>query len=243
MHENWKATTRLEARRSDSADTLINSVGFARKLNDDATLLTKNTLNWVDNKQAEQGDHLRNRFQLGLAWRDDAENKLDILSKVEYYYEHNATDLEAEFKRQAYVTSIHSNYHPEQRLTLSGQYAAKWSVLNEYDISSNALTQLLSGRAMYDLNERWDMSIQAGALWANHGAGTRYLIGAELGYLLSTNLWVSAGYNLLGYQDNELANTSSNGQGAYLKFRFKFDEDLFARPLKNNTALASTQGR
>lgn len=243
VHENWKATTRLEARRSDSADTLINSVGFARKLNDDATLLTKNTLNWVDNKQAEQGDHLRNRFQLGLAWRDDAENKLDILSKVEYYYEHNATDLEAEFKRQAYVTSIHSNYHPEQRLTLSGQYAAKWSVLNEYDISSNALTQLLSGRAMYDLNERWDMSIQAGALWANHGAGTRYLIGAELGYLLSTNLWVSAGYNLLGYQDNELANTSSNGQGAYLKFRFKFDEDLFARPLKNNTALASTQGR
>ena len=33
----------------------------------------------------------------------------------------------------------------------------------------------------------------------------------------------------MGYQDAELANTSSTGEGAYLRFRFKFDEDLFGR--------------
>ena len=82
---------------------------------------------------------------------------------------------------------------------------------------------------IYDLNERWDMSLQTGALWANQGAGTRYLAGVEVGYLLATNLWVSAGYNFMGYQDAELANTSSTGEGAYLRFRFKFDEDLFGR--------------
>lgn len=244
VHENWKATTRLEGRRSDTSDTLINTIGYAYKLSDDATVLTKNTLNFVDNKQADQGDHLRNRFQLGYAWRDYNQNKLDVLSKIEYYYENNATDLEAEFKREAYVTSIHTNYHPQRRLTVSGQYAAKWSVLDEYSISSSALTQLFSGRVIYDLNERWDMSVQAGALWANHGAGTRYLVGAELGYLLATNLWVSAGYNFMGYQDDELANTSSTGEGAYLRFRFKFDEDLFSRRSANtNFALEPEQGR
>ena len=244
VHDDWKAMTRLEARRSDSSDTILNTIGFARKLTDDATILTKNTVNFVDNKEAEQGDHLRNRFQLGLAWRDYDQNKLDVLSKIEYYYENNATDLEAEFKREAYVTSIHTNYHPQRRLTLSGQYAAKWSVLDEDNISSNALTQLLSGRVIYDINERWDMSVQAGTLWANRGAGTRYLIGAELGYLVATNLWVSAGYNFLGYQDDELANTSSTGEGAYLRFRFKFDEDLFGRrSAKTNFALEPEQGR
>lgn len=244
VHDNWKAMTRLEGRRSDSADSFINTIGYARKLTDDATVLTKNTLNFVDNKDADQGDHLRNRFQLGLAWRDFDENKLDILSKLEYYYENNATDLEAAFKRESYVTSVHTNYHPQRKLTLSGQYAAKWSVLDEYDVSSDALTQLISGRLIYDLNERWDMSVQSGALWANHGGGTRYLVGAEVGYLLATNLWVSAGYNFLGYQDDELANTSSTGEGAYLRFRFKFDEDLFGRrTTKTNLSLEPEQGR
>ena len=244
VHDDWKVTTRLEGRRSDTSDTLINTTGYARKLTDDTTLLTKNTINFVDNKEAEQGDHLRNRFQLGLAWRDIDENKIDVLSKLEYYYENNATDLEAEFKRQSYVTSIHANYHPQRKLTLSSQYAAKWSVLDEYDVKSSALTQLVSGRAIYDINDRWDMSVQAGALWANQGAGTRYLMGAELGYLLATNLWVSAGYNILGYQDDELANTSSTGEGAYLKFRFKFDEDLFGRrSARTNPALEPELGR
>ena len=60
-------------------------------------------------------------------------------------------------------------------------------------------------------------------------ARARYLAGIEAGYLLATNLWVSAGYNFMGYQDDELANTSSTGEGAYLRFRFKFDENLFGR--------------
>lgn len=67
VHDDWKAMTRLETRHSDSSDTIINTLGFARKLTDVATILTKNTVNFVDNKAAEQGDHLRNRFQLGLA--------------------------------------------------------------------------------------------------------------------------------------------------------------------------------
>ena len=70
------------------------------------------------------------------------------------------------------------------------------------------------------------------------------MVGAELGYLLATNLWVSAGYNFMGYQDEELANTSSTGEGAYLRFRFKFDEDLFGRRSANtNFALEPEQGR
>ncbi|OTG73994.1 hypothetical protein B9T26_07590 [Acinetobacter sp. ANC 4169] len=242
--KDWKAMTRLEGRRSDQSNTLISTLGYAHKLNERMTILTKNTLNFVNNKAAEQGDHLRNRFQLGMAWRDFDQNKLDVLSKVEHYYENNATDLEAEFKRTSYVSSTHVNWHPSRPVTLSGQYAAKWSVLDEYDVRSTALTQLVSGRVLYDINERWDASLQTGVLWANRGTGSRYLLGAEFGYLVTTNLWLSAGYNFLGYQDDELANTSSTGQGAYLRFRFKFDEDLFGRrSAHTNFSLEPGQGQ
>ena len=228
-NDDWKGMSRFEGRWSDSSDTLINSSAYARKVSDDLTFLTKNTVNFVQNKGSSQGDHLRDRFQLGLAWRDHDQNQLDVLTKVEYHYEDNQTDLESAFKRDAYISSSHFNYHPNRQLTLSGQYAAKWAVLDEDQVKSSALTQLISGRLLYDVNERWDMGVQAGALWGNHGAGTRYLIGAEMGYLMATNLWVSAGYNFMGYQDDHLANTSSTGKGAYLRFRFKFDEDLFGR--------------
>ena len=227
--EDWKAMTRLEARWSTFSDTFNHTMGYAHKLTDTVTLLGKNTLHYVNNEEATRGDQLRNRAQLGWAWRDQTENTFDMLSKFEVYYEDNAVDLEKEFKKQSYVTSHHVNYHPERRLTLSGQYAAKYSVLDETEVRSSAVTQLTSGRVIYDLNERWDVGAHFGVMWANQGAGQRYMLGAEVGYLMATNLWVSVGYNFMGYQDDELANTSSDGEGAYLRFRFKFDEDLFGR--------------
>lgn len=243
-NERWKAVTRIEGRRSESSDTLINTLGYAYKVSDDATVLVKNTLNFIDNKTPEQGDHLRDRFQVGYAWRDFDQNKFDLLSKFEYFYEDNASNLEAVFNKKSYVTSVHANYHPERQLTISGQYANKWSVLNENAVKSDALTQLFSGRLIYDVNERWDMSLQGGAMWANNGAGTRYLAGAEVGYLMGVNMWVSAGYNFMGYQDDELANTASTGEGGYLRFRFKFDEDLFGRrSSKKNFSLEPSAGR
>lgn len=48
--KDWKAMTRLEGRRSDQSDTLISTLGYAHKLNERMTILTKNTLNFVNNK-------------------------------------------------------------------------------------------------------------------------------------------------------------------------------------------------
>jgi trimeric autotransporter adhesin len=57
--------------------------------------------------------------------------------------------------------------------------------------------------------------------------GVRYLLGAELGYLVMANLWVSGGYNFTGYRDDDLTDANTTTKGAYMRLRFKFDEDLF----------------
>ena len=80
---------------------------------------------------------------------------------------------------------------------------------------------------MYEINERWDAGVQAGAMW--HKDNTRYLLGAEVGYSPITNLWLSAGYNFKGYHDDDIADSNTNQQGAYMRLRFKFDENLFKR--------------
>ena len=54
-------------------------------------------------------------------------------------------------------------------------------------------------------------------------------MGIEVGYLLTTNLWASAGYNVTGFREEDLAAGEYTTRGAYLRLRYKFDEALFGR--------------
>lgn len=99
-----------------------------------------------------------------------------------------------------------------------------------YDfIQTSGMTQMLNTRFMYDINERWDTSVNTGAMWNNVSDGVRYLAGVEVGYLLATNLWMSGGYNFIGYHDKDLTDGDTTMDGAYFRFRFKFDENVFNR--------------
>lgn len=94
-------------------------------------------------------------------------------------------------------------------------------------LSSRGITQLLNAGATYDINERWDAGINTGVMWNDATSGYHYLLGGEVGYLLAQNLWLSAGYNVAGYKDEDLVDSNTTAQGPYLRLRFKFDENLF----------------
>ncbi|RYY80955.1 MAG: DUF11 domain-containing protein [Moraxellaceae bacterium] len=223
---DWKGVARLEMRWADQSDTLLNTLGLAYKLTDDVTLLTKNVFSQIDNKGDTTGDRVIDRFQVGAAYRDFDQNRFDALTKLEYRYENDETNLSSPYLRNVYILSNHANFHPNRKTTLSGQYAVKYVKADFEGIKSTGATQLLSGRAMYDINERWDAGINAGLLWSDASEGRRLLLGGEVGYLLAANLWLSAGYNFSGYKDKDLADSNTTIQGAYVRFRFKFDEDL-----------------
>ena len=88
---------------------------------------------------------------------------------------------------------------------------------------------LLSGRVVYDITENWDVGVMASTFRGQDGAN-QYAYGAEIGRLLRQNLWLSAGFNFTGFDgDRDLSGYEYTQQGAYLRLRFKFDEDLFRR--------------
>lgn len=233
---DWKAVARIEARWADQADTILNNLGMAYKYSDDVTLLAKNVISQTDSKSQNSGDRLVDRFQVGLAYRDTERNRFDSLAKVEYRYDHNQTDLKNSYLKHVYILSNHLNYHPTQDFTVSGQYAVKNVNTTFSGLESSGMTHMLSARAMYDINERWDAGVHTGALWSDMSSGKRILLGAEVGYLVAVNLWVSGGYNFSGYKDDDLADSDTTLQGAYVRFRFKFDENLFGnRNITSNT--------
>lgn len=238
----WKATGKIDLRWADQTDTILNTLGLAYKLSRDWTLLARNTINFTDNHTL--GDRLQDRFQLGAAYRQVDTNRWDTLTKIEYKIEEDESSLTNPIERDAYIFSTHINYHPVRRWTFANQYAGKWVNDTRDNVTSRSATYLVGLRAIHDITERWEGSLQAGALGGETG-GKRYVLGAETGYLVTTNLWLSVGYNWLNYNDSDVVGSEFTVDGAYLRMRFKFDEDLFNadKPRINKTLEAQNASR
>jgi hypothetical protein len=197
-------------------------------------LLTKNTINLTDNHKT--GNRLQERFQLGTAYRQVDTNRWDALTKIEYKLEEDNSSVSNLIERDAYIFSNHINYHPVRRWTFANQLAAKWVTDTHEQLTSTSATYLIGLRAIHDLTERWEASVQSGWLSGDSG-GKRFVLGAETGYLVTTNLWLSLGYNWLSYEDADVVGSDFTVDGLYLRMRFKFDEDLFKadKPSINKT--------
>ncbi|WP_367106089.1 hypothetical protein [uncultured Psychrobacter sp.] len=223
--ENYKASARLEKRWGETSDTLLGSAGIAYRYTAEVTLLAKDIYSQVD---YDDGHRTVNRFQLGAAYRDYDSNQLDMLAKLEYRLDDNATGTDP-YQKDTLVWSWSGNYHPTRPLTLSGRYAGKYNQYEANDIASDNTAHAAYVRGLYDLSERWDMGLQAGSYWNNEASDLSYMLGVEVGYSPITNLWLSLGYNFMGFEDEDIAYDDSTQEGAYFRMRFKFDEELFKR--------------
>ncbi len=232
----WRASGRLELRRSGDISTTAENERFsttllqalvARKLDRDWTLLARNHLLKTD--YAARGDVLQDRAQLGLAYRDTDTNLINALAKVEYKTETDASNAAVgELGSRAWIVSAHADHHPSRAWWMTGRVAAKWQRDRfENGVPSSFQAQLLAGRLVYDITENWDLGVLAAAQVGSGGA-RQTAFGVEAGYLLKQNLWLSAGVNFTGFAgDADLSGYEYTRSGAYLRLRFKFDENLF----------------
>ncbi|KDB51734.1 hypothetical protein X805_26640 [Sphaerotilus natans subsp. natans DSM 6575] len=246
--EWWKLSGRLEWRRLESVasstsssttastltaqDSWLSTLTAVRRLDRDWTALARNYYLATDNHGA-RANGWQDRFQVGLAWRPADHNRIDVLAKYEYKVEDNinATD---EWRR-VHVGAVQANVHPERAWWASGRLAGKTVVerfpSTEGGVQDSYRAWLVGGRLIRDLTERWDLGLQM-SLMRGHAAGQtgaswQRSVGVEVGYLVQSNLWLSAGYNASGFTDRDLS-SDYTARGAYLRLRFKFDADLFA---------------
>ena len=216
-HERWKGTMRLELRESRGNNSLLHTLGLAYALHRDWTFLGKHTLAWDE-------DSVRERLRLGAAFRDHETNVWHALFRYEFRYEqHDRQNTE----RQVHILATHVNYQPIQPAILSAYAATKWVVEDFNDIRSTSNTHMLSSRMTYDIAKRWDIGLMGSALFSGNFDSVEYGLGLESGTLISDNLWLSVGYNFFGFYDDELSDVNYTNPGVFLRFRYKFDEELF----------------
>ena len=235
--ELWRATSRVEVRRSgDIADTVgINEkftttlwqVMVARKLARDWTLLGRNYLLRTD--FTDRGDIVQDRAQLGVAYRDTDTNRVNALAKIEYKLETDGSNAAVgQLRSNAFIVSAHADWHPVRPWWMTGRVAAKWQRDTfEFGVRDSFRAQLLAGRVVCDITEKWDLGALLATQFGQTGA-KQYAAGIEAGYLLKQNLWLSAGWNVSGFRgDADLVGYEYTRRGAYLRLRFKFDENVF----------------
>ncbi len=230
----WKGTARMEKRFNSQSDSLLGQVGLGYKLSRDWTFLGKNTyaMNEVGgaNKTVE---HLR----LGVAFRETDTNIWNGLGRYEFKYGNDpggagnlglggAASAVASV-RHVHIVATDWTYHPGRPWTFMGGYAFKWVQEDSFGLRSTYYAQQMKGRVTYDITERWDIGLAGSNLFSGAFASNQYALGLEVGHVLMANVWVSVGYNLVGFKDLDLSPDNYENQGFYLRLRMKFDEDIF----------------
>jgi hypothetical protein len=221
----WKGSTRLEVRDSQASDSLLFTVGLAARLARDWTALARNAYT-VTRQKETGGKHAVERMQAGLAFRDDEANRWNALARVEHRMEQNDTTPGVSLKSATTLLSMHADWQLTRPFLVTGRYAAKWATDKSSGLSSKYRAQVVGGRGTWEFAPRWDVSLVASTLFGDTAAARQYGVGLEVGYLLATNLWVSAGYNLAGYRDADLAGADYTARGPFVRLRYKFDESL-----------------
>jgi len=239
LGERIKSSGVMEVRRGADADSVLSSFGLGYRLSDDWSLLARGVYTDSRGKGDREGDgRTLMRQQLGLAYRP-ATGAFNALAR----YEHRAEEARGDGsgagsidggifgddtrltgRSVADIFAANVNYTPHPGSAFTGRIGTKWAVDDDGILRSRNWLTLVQGRFIQDIGDRWDVGVQAGVLFGQDGA-TRITVGAEIGYRLMRDLWLSAGYNVVGLSDRDLAAADYTSRGFFARIRHKFGEE------------------
>jgi uncharacterized repeat protein (TIGR01451 family) len=88
----------------------------------------------------------------------------------------------------------------------------------------STFTHLTSLHYTTQVHERWTVGGSLRRFAERYSKRLDYGYGAELGFLVLRNLWVTGGYNFAGFEDESSPGADETQRGPFVSVRFKFDE-------------------
>ena len=127
------------------------------------------------------------------------------------------------------------------RWQLSTNVGTKYTKTDIGDQNVSNWTHLVGGETRFDVTEKIDIGLR-GSFLTNNDVGTSYAWGPSIGVSPVKNVWISAGYNVQGYRDDDFEAAEYSRKGAYLQFRLKFDQNTASGLLRRLSPSANTLG-
>ncbi|UBF29978.1 TonB-dependent receptor (plasmid) [Kovacikia minuta CCNUW1] len=225
---NFQASARFEHRTSSEGSNTVISAAATGKISPSLTALFRyQQANAANQKLSGLGDTAT--LKLGLAYRDPNNDKFNALLRYEYRKNPSIIPDTILFGSGTgsidHVFAAEAIYAPNWRWEFYGKFAIRSSTSYlASDFVNTGLVTLAQARATYRLGFKWD--VVAEARWINQpGVGyseTGFV--AEVGYYLTPNLRLSAGYMFGRVGDRDFDGGSRSSGGPYVGVTIKLNE-------------------
>ncbi len=219
QNQGWAWTSRIEHRTADTEDKwgiYSGAVGEPRK-----GLGLSARLQWYETEAGNDIEGSHGDLRLGLVHRPFARRWTFL----------NRTDLaldtrrggDSTFDNRKFVNNLLANYR-RKTAQASLFYGAKYTRDTIDGLEYSGYTDSIGVEVRQDIGKRWDLGARASTLHSWNSNQYDYSYGLSVGFNPATNIWLSAGYNWAGYEDDDFSLAGYTANGPYLKLRFKFDQ-------------------
>lgn len=216
--DGMAGSARVESRKSTSGTRLVATLGGAREITKTLSFSAAARHQWEN--IADRGDREQTDVRIGAAWRPRGEgivvfNRLDI----GHLNEEGLQD------RAKIVNNLAVNAMLSKKSQLSVYHGIK-RVETEFEgAQATALTHLFGAEVRHDLTKRVDIGFQS--TWSHNNATetAQWSYGPSIGFSPTDNVWVSLGWNVAGFEDDDFEAARYKEEGPYIKLRAKFDQN------------------
>lgn len=224
--DSMAGSARLEARDSASGRRLVAVLGGAREIT--KTLSFSAAARHQDETLDGQPDLKETDVRIGAAWRAKGDgivvlNRLDIGQSTE----------EGVQDRSKIVNNLAVNAMVTDQTQVSVYHGIKHVEAEFAGATASGTTHLVGAEVRHDVTKKIDLGLQT--TWSsNDGSGTQaWSFGPSIGITPKENVWVSLGYNVSGFEDEDFEAAKYRSEGPYIKLRAKFDQNTAKTVLRS----------
>jgi uncharacterized repeat protein (TIGR01451 family) len=229
LPERYKLSSKFETRVAEQEVTYLWTFDGATRLSLDLSLFGRERLFIADYERARM--NTGSQMLLGLAWRPVGSDRLHLL--LQGRYEYNALEArEGDEITSKLILSLDVNLKPVRSWEILLHYALKYQKVKLQGDHLSSYTDLASARVLYDITDRWDAGVHGAILHQYETDTYGFSLGVEAGVRIVKNVWLSVGYNFVGFEDDDFHGNDCWSEGPYITLRVKFDEqmlDLFQK--------------
>ncbi|MGB5396261.1 MAG: YfaZ family outer membrane protein, partial [Gammaproteobacteria bacterium] len=154
------------------------------------------------------------------------------LNKFEYKLKEDTGLATADTRQRKVIDNLVFNFKPDFKNQVSINFGLK-HVIDSFDGEEyDGTTVLLGGEYRHDLSKLFDVGLHAHTLNSLNSGINKYSTGVSAGWNMARNVWLSAGYNFVGFDDRDFSAAGYTMHGPYITFRLKFDQDT-AKQIQN----------
>ncbi len=223
--EHWSVNSRLEHRDSDKEQRTSFQSGWYREPRLGHGMSAGLTLYHSERDDASTA--LASELRLGWAYRP-SDSRWAFLNRIDLEYEDvsSSTDHERTWRL---INNLNANRRISANAELALQYAFKY-VRSDFDVTDvTAFTDLIGVDVSRGFRGRWEAGLHA-SLYHSYASNVfDYGVGVDLGLNVTDHVWVTLGYNVAGFHDDDFAAARYTAEGPYLTVTVRAHQELLKR--------------